>query len=270
MLQHNTLANDFPAMHLVHTGRVVRRIGNVALALLVTGLIGMLLVPWRQTARGYGEVVALDPQERSQAVLCPSKGIVDYVKPGLREGSHVEQGELLLRLVPFASEAVSQLESQIALIDSKKIAAESSLTVSEQAAQIQGNVGLNLIASLNQDYQAARQKWEQAKNEVAVVQAELVDVRNQLRIAEEVLPRGLVSVEEVVSKRQKAEAQANKLLKAENYVDEAFASLLSKEDEIEAKKQEIDIKNRSANQKVLEDLQKLSSIEKELIDLQNK
>ncbi len=61
-----------------------------------------------------------------------------------------------------------------------------------------------------------------------------------------------------------------KVLKAENAVEESYASLLSKEEEIEAKMQEIDIKNRTANQKVLESMQKINTIEKEIMDVRNK
>ena len=41
-----------------------------------------------QTAKGTGTVVALNPQQRTQFVNSPSKGIVSYVAPGLREGSY--------------------------------------------------------------------------------------------------------------------------------------------------------------------------------------
>lgn len=266
----NQLQIDFPAMHLVRTGRLVRLFGRATLIALIVGILALIFVPWRQTASGYGEVVALDPQQRSQPVLSPIKGVISYVKPGLREGTEVEKGELLLRLAPFASQAVTQIDTQIAAIEVKRTAGESSMAVAEQAAQLQENSGRSLVDSLNQDYKAAHQKWEQAKNEVGIHQAELEDKRNQLRIAEEVATRGLISKEELFSKRQAVEGQINKLLKAESAAEEAYASLQSKEDEIESKKQDIDIKNRAANQKVLEEIQKLKSVEKELIDLRTK
>jgi multidrug resistance efflux pump len=127
-----------------------------------------------------------------------------------------------------------------------------------------------MAQSLKQDYQAAKQKWEQAQNEVTSIQAELEDKRNQLRIAEEVASRGLVSQEELFSKRRAVEAQVAKVNKSENAVNELYAALLSKEEEIEAKLQEIDIKNRTASQKVLEEMQKINTIEKEILELQNK
>lgn len=85
-----------------------------------------------------------------------------------------------------------------------------------------------------------------------------------------VAARGLVSKEELYSKRQSVQSQRAKESEAENAVREHYAALLSKEEEIQAKMQDIDIKNRDANQKVLEAMQKINTIEKEIQELRNK
>ena len=83
---------DFPAMHLVRTNRLVRTVGKLTLLMLLFSIIGLVFIPWRQTAKGIGTVVALNPQERPQPVRSPSKGVISEVKEGLREGSFVEAG----------------------------------------------------------------------------------------------------------------------------------------------------------------------------------
>ena len=270
MKQDRELWNDFPAIQLIRTGRVVRFIGKLTLVALVLVIIGMIFLPWRQTARGTGTVVALDPQERPQPVRSPAKGVVSYVKPGLREGSFVERDTTLIRLTPFAAQGVAQLETQIVAMESKEAAAISSLNVAQQARELQERSGENMNESLRQEYEAAKKKWEQSKNEVVSLQAELIDKQNQLRIAEEVALKGIISREELFSKGQAVESAKAKVLKSENAVQELYAILLSKEDEIESKRQDIDIKNRTANQKVLEEMQKINTIEKEILDLRNK
>ncbi len=270
MLTSEANIDDFPTMQMVRTGNLVRFFGRFTFLALIFAVIAMVFVPWRQTARGIGTVVALDPQERPQPVLSPSKGVVSYVKEGLREGSYVQKGELLLRLTPFAAEGVSQIDTQIVSLESKEASAISSLEVAKQAAVLQTSAGENMALSLKQDYLVAKQKWEQSKNEVTAIQAELEDKRYQLQVAEEVAVQGLVSKEELFSKRRSVESQIAKLNKAENAVHELSAMLLSKEEEIESKLQEIDIKNRDASQKVFESLQKINTIEKEILDLRNK
>lgn len=261
---------DFPALQLVRTGRLVRLAGKITFVMLIGSIVAMVFVPWRQTAPGVGLVVALDPQERPQLVESPTKGVIRYVKPGLREGSFVEKDKILLRLSPLAEEGVQQSNTQILAIEAKEAAALSSYDVAVQSEISQKDSGQRMRQSLDKDYEAAEEKWKQTKNEVVALQAELVDKRNQLRIAEEVVKKGLVSREELFSKRQSVEVQHAKVLKAESAVAEAYAAMVSKEEEIASKKEEIAIKNQQASQKVFAELQKLKSIEKELIDLQNK
>ena len=268
-MKHETWA-EFPSMQLVQTGRAVRLAGKLTFLALVVSIVAMIFLPWRQTAKGQGYVVALDPQERPQPVRSPSKGVISYVKPGLREGSYVKADELLIRLSPFAVQGVQQIDTQILAIESKKSAAESSLSVAEQAVELQESSGVSLYESMKQDYQAAHQKWDQSKNEVIAIQAELADKQNQLKIAEEVAQRGLISREELFTKQQAVAVQQAKVLKAEGAVAEAYAAMLSKEEEIESKRRDIDIKNRVANQKVLDAIQKVRTIEKELLDLETK
>lgn len=262
--------SDFAALQLVRTSRLIRYIGRITLFCLVVSLIGMLFLPWRQTATGTGTVFALDPQQRPQPVLSAVKGVISYVKPGLREGSYVDRDEVLVRLTPFAVDGVQQLESQIVAIEAKLAAAESSRDVARQNAELQESSGRSMTESLNQELEAAKTKWEQSKNKLASLQAELVDKRNQERIAEEVFPQGIIPRQELITKRQAAESQYQKVLEGENAVEEAYRTLLSKEEEIESKRQEISIKNQSARNKVLEEESKLQSIVKDLSDLQVK
>ena len=265
-----TVASDFPALQLATTGRLVRLIGRLTLVLLVVAVVSMFFVPWRQTARGSGVVAALDPQERPQTVLSPSKGVISFVKTGLSEGSQVERGELLLKLSPFAIEGVQQLDSQILTVETKKMSQESNIAVAKNAVELQRLAGESMTKSLEESLEAAERKWEQTKNEVDALQADLDDKRNKLKIAQDVVKQGLVSREEVFSKTQAVESQIAKVLKAENAVKEAYRAMLSKEKEIESKRQELDLKNRAAEQKVLDAQQKLETINKELIDLQTK
>ncbi|QEF99820.1 Type I secretion system membrane fusion protein PrsE [Stieleria maiorica] len=270
MIETEPSVDDFPALQMVRTGRIVRIVGRITFITLVLSIISMVFVPWRQTARGTGTVLALDPQQRPQPMLSQSKGVVSYVKPGLREGSYVEEGELLLQMTPFAVDGVAQIDTQIIALESKLQAENASLEVAKTNAQLQLQSGESLEKALQQDYKAARQKWEQAKNEVTALRAELRDKINQLQVAEDVFPQGLISREELFSKRQSVDAQEAKVLKAENAEQEVYAALLAKEEEIEAKKQEIRIKNQEANDKINAATGKVNTVQKEISDLRNK
>ena len=131
MIASEPTVDDFPALQMVRTGRIVRIVGRITFVTLVISIIAMVFVPWRQTARGTGIVLALDPQQRPQPMLSQSKGVVSYVKPGLREGSYVEEGELLLQMTPFAADGVAQMDTQIIALESKLQAEKASLEVAK-------------------------------------------------------------------------------------------------------------------------------------------
>ncbi|MFO0577573.1 MAG: biotin/lipoyl-binding protein [Polyangia bacterium] len=59
-------------------------------------IFGLLLVPWQQSVRGTGRVVAYTPTERQQNIEAPIEGRV--VKWHVREGSHVKPGDLIAEL----------------------------------------------------------------------------------------------------------------------------------------------------------------------------
>ena len=267
---NNGLVVDFPALQLARTGRIVRTFGRMTFILLVVSVLAVFFVPWRQTARGTGIVTALDPQERPQPVHSPSKGVISYVKPDLREGSRVEKGQLLLKISPFAEDGVNQLDTAIMITKAKRATAESNKDVAELIVEQQLSSGKSMALSLEQDLKAAEEKWKQTKDEVDALQADLDDKLNKLRIAEESAKAGITPLEELFSKRQAVKQQEAKILKANKAVNELFAVRSSKQKEVESKLEEIALKNRAAEQKALEAEQKFNTIEKELIDLETK
>ena len=72
------------ALKLVQSSRFARRLANVLILLLVVAMVVMLFLPWQQSAKGTGRVIAYVPQERRQTVMSPVKGIVERVADEIR------------------------------------------------------------------------------------------------------------------------------------------------------------------------------------------
>ena len=264
------LSDDFPVLQLVRTGRWTRRFAWLTFMALIATAIAMMFVRWRQTASGSGTVVALDPQQRPQTVFSPAEGIVARTKAGLREGSKVKQGEILVWLEPFAADGVNQLNTQVDQVAEKLERAKESLELAERLAEQQALAGKFEVSSLEKDVEAAKQKWKQAENEVLAVQASVKEKKAKLQASQRLAPAGVIPRLELVTDEQAFEGAVSKMLKAENAVEEAFATLNSKEKAFESKREQILIKNRQAEQKVLESRQKINTIQKELLDLEVK
>ena len=230
---------DFPAYHMVRTGRIVRLIGRITFLLLILFIVAMIFVPWRQTARGYGMVVAKDPQQRAQVVVSPTKGVVSWVKEGIREGTYVTKDTELLRLTPIAADLVEQQNNQIRVLMEKEASAMDSMKRAKENETNQMQAGRNTATSLDKELEATKQKWNKAKQDVLAAEAELNDKQNQLVVAEKIFPQGLISKQELVTKQQAVKVARAKYLGLEAAEQEQYESLLAKQEEIEAKKQEI-------------------------------
>lgn len=101
------------AIHLVQSSRFAQRVARLLVIGLFASILAMMFLPWQQTSRGTGQVVAYAPQERQQTIQTPLKGVVSLVAEGLVEGSVVKKGDLILEIQPVAGNLVEQLEGQL-------------------------------------------------------------------------------------------------------------------------------------------------------------
>ena len=101
------------AIHLVQSSRFAQRLARLLLIGLMFSVLGMALLPWQQSSRGTGQVIAYVPQERQQTVESPIKGVVARIADGLVEGSKVKTGDFILEIQPVAADLREQLEGQL-------------------------------------------------------------------------------------------------------------------------------------------------------------
>ena len=100
-------------LHLMQSSRYAKRLAKLLIYLLLFSILGMIFLPWQQTSRGTGSVVAYAPQERQQTIDAPTKGVVARIGDGLVEGSKVKRGDFILEIQPFAANMVDQLNGQL-------------------------------------------------------------------------------------------------------------------------------------------------------------
>lgn len=111
-------------IHLVQSSRFASRLAKLLLIGLVVSVLAMAFLPWQQSSRGTGEVVAYIPQERQQTVKATAKGIVKAIAPGLVDGVKVKKDDFLLEIQPFAGDMVQQLEMQLTALNTKEETAQ--------------------------------------------------------------------------------------------------------------------------------------------------
>ena len=127
-----TRQNRLTAIKLVQSSGRAWRLANALLFLLVLTILAMFFVPWQQSAKGNGKVVAYVPQERQQTVIAATEGIVVRIAEGLREGSRVNRGDVILELEPSSANLKQHLEGQAQSLRTKLDTAEAKETVYRQ------------------------------------------------------------------------------------------------------------------------------------------
>jgi len=243
---------DFPALRLTRSLRFARRIAKWLLVALGLAVIAMLLVPWQQSIRGTGAVVAFDPVNRPQSVEAPVKGVIAEIGAGITENALVKKGQLVYRIADQDPQYLSRLRDQVTNTRDQLAAAKQRLAGS--ADQLAANSRVVLakegeVASIRagqiEALSAAAAYVLMAKNKLAaereglnaaedaVWQANL-DYQRKKGLNDKGLETGLKFQEADLKLRQATAKQAM----AEQYVRAAENDVDGKQKDREAKRQE--------------------------------
>lgn len=103
----------FKALQSVETNPLIRRIWLFT-TIVVVILISFLFLPWQQTVKGEGTLMAYDPSERVQAVSATIDGVIETFH--VRENEEVKEGDRLFTMVDLDRDyagRVQEMERQL-------------------------------------------------------------------------------------------------------------------------------------------------------------
>jgi multidrug resistance efflux pump len=227
----------------VQSSRFAHRLAQVLLALLCMSVLAMAFVPWQQSARGEGKVVAYVPQERQQTVTSQVKGVVVEVNDALYEGSRVQRGDKVLEIEPLASNLGEQLTRQLQDLEVKRSSAEAeaeayglNITAYEEARDAAVEAAEEMIA-------AAKAKWDAKKRLVPGYEAKELQARLNHERQRGLFERGIKPEKEVESLKKDWDVAVSDLEAARLDVEAA-------QSEYQAKMSEREEKQRTAQAKV--------------------
>ena len=232
-----------PALKLVQSSQIARRLANILLVVLGLSLIAMVFVPWQQSAKGTGKVVAFVPQERQQTVTSRVKGVALRVGDGLIEGARVKQGDFIVEIEPNAANLIDQLKGALADLDAK-------LATASTKAEVYGQNVIDFEAAKNAAVEAAdelvaaaKAKWDAKQRLVPGYEAKELQARLNYERQKGLFEKGVRS-EKDIEKLQKD-------------LDVAKAELESVQLEVDAAKEEWNAKKSERIQKEREALTKV-------------
>lgn len=242
----------FPSLRLTRSLRQARRIAKWLLVALGLAVIAMLFLPWQQSIKGDGAVVAFDPVNRPQSVQAPVKGVIAEIGEGIAENARVKKGQLVYRIADQDPQYLSRLREQVANTRDQLSAAQQRLERSEDQRAANSRVVLakeqelaSMRAGQIEALSAAAAYVLMAKNKLAAERQGLqaaedavwqtnLDYERKKGLSDKGLETGLKFQEADLKLRQSKAKQGM----AEEYVNAAVNEVEGKEKEREAKRQE--------------------------------
>ncbi len=88
----------------------------------------LIFLPWQQTARGTGRVIAYSPNDRQQEISAPVEGRI--AKWHVVEGSKVREGDLIVELTDNDPEILERLRQERDALAKRVMAAEAAVETS--------------------------------------------------------------------------------------------------------------------------------------------
>lgn len=258
------------SMRLVRPSVGARALAVILMVGLIFAIVAMLCLPWQQTSRGAGRVIAYHPTERPQTVEAPVYGRVARWGNNIVEGAVVTKGQLILEIDDNDAERALRLNQQVAATEQKlTFALEkvksyfSQIEEYRQSRELVAESYQQLVAVADQKIQAAEADLAAAK--AAEWQLKL-DHERQGTLAKE----GIVGVLKAQEAQTKYEQAIAKRRAAENYLLAASSERKSKQAEGEAKAREATTKIQEAEAKHQQAQGEEALARKDLAEIQGK
>ncbi len=234
---------SLPALKLVQSSLTARRLANGLVVLLVLAIGAAAFLPWQQSARGTGKVVAYVPQERQQTVTSPTKGVVARVGEGLVEGVKVKRGDFILEIQPTAVNLVEQLNGQLQDLKAKLATAQAKVEVYQQNIEDFGAARDFAVQAAQEMVGGAEAKLQAKQGVVAGYEAKEWQTRLNYERQRGLFEKGLKPEKEI----EKLKSEWD-VAKAE--LEGVRREVVAAEKELGAKKHELEQKRREAQTKV--------------------
>lgn len=264
------LGFELPALQLVQSSNWIRKLGYALLIVMALSIASMVLLPWQQSARGTGRVIAYVPQERQQPVMAPVKGVVAMVAPNLREGDFVKQGTVILELQPAAANMVEQMTFQLADLRAKLESAKIKAEVYQRNINDFTDARDYAVRAAGEMVEMAQAKLQAKETLLPGYEAKELQARLNYERQESLFKGGATAEKEVEKLKKDFDVAVSELASAKFEVQSALKEVDAKQHELEQKRSEAQTKIDYAKAMEQDALGLQATVQKEMRDLEIK
>lgn len=168
---------EFSALKEIKIPSPLKTLPRIILAIFIFTLLLLIITPWQQTSKGFGYIIAIDPNDRAQSVNATVTGRIS--KWYVRDGSHIKQGDKLVEIVDIDPMVLSRIESER---DAKKRKVDVANIASETAKlnyERQEDLFKQGLAS-RKDFEAAKIEYKKLLSSAETSNAELAEAEVKL------------------------------------------------------------------------------------------
>lgn len=90
-------ASSFSNLRKIDLPNPIQIFGRILLVAIILMIAVLALTPWQQTSKGFGTIIANDPNDRAQEINAPISGRIK--KWHVRDGSKVKQNDIIAEIV---------------------------------------------------------------------------------------------------------------------------------------------------------------------------
>jgi len=162
----------FTNLNSIELPKSVKTLPKLLLYFILILVVVMIFIPWQQTSKGIGHVIALDPNDRAQNIMAPIEGRIK--KWYVQDGSMVKEGDKLVEVVDndplILDRLVADRDAKKRKFDVAKIASETS----KINYQRQENLFAQGLSS-RKDFEEAKIEYKKLLSAVESVTSELAE-----------------------------------------------------------------------------------------------
>jgi multidrug resistance efflux pump len=231
------------SIHLVQSSRFAQRLAKLLLIGLALSIVAMAFLPWQQTSRGNGQVVAYAPQERQQTIQARNKGVVGRIADGLVEGTVLRKGDFILEIQPFAANMVDNLKGQLTELRTKEGTAKVKAEAYQQNVQGFSEALDFAMSAAAEMVSAAEAKLESKQRQIPAYEAKELQARLNFERQQSLFERGIKPAKEIEKLTKELD-----VTKAD--LDSVKEDVSGLKNELKAKQEELEEKRRVAQTKI--------------------
>ncbi|MBM5782097.1 MAG: HlyD family efflux transporter periplasmic adaptor subunit [Pelagibacterales bacterium] len=167
----------FTNLNKIYLPKFANNLPRILLYFVIILIITFTIIPWQQTSKGFGYIIASDPNERAQNITATIEGRIK--KWYVQDGSNVKAGEKLVEIVDNDPLIIQRLSSdrdaKKRKLEVAKIASETS-KINYQRQEDLFNKGL----SSRKDFEEAKIEYKKLLSAVETSASELAEIEIKL------------------------------------------------------------------------------------------